>query len=418
LWDGPAFSRHTVFAKFPVVNVATLAFSPDGSDLAIGLHDGEAGIWALSTGQEIVPYHGSHSRVTALAFSPDGREVTSAVNDGTTIVWTAHAGEQVRIPTVEGEPFMMALSHNRVTVAFFAGTVGVWDARTGRQLERFRAFAGNSFQGGLVWPSLSPDGSLLAYQSRAGGSVLVARVGRRQILRSFGPDTGGTAGFTTDNSRVAIFGPTRDYVANLPDGQERAVQDAQRGASCGGFSYPAFSNDGKLLVASTFCGLVGIWDGRTGRLIRIIRSPSVVYTAPVFSPDGREVAWGSTDTTASIWSVATGTRIEVLPGHSGSVTSVAFDPTGRMLASASLDMTVRIWDLATGRTLRIIHGPDFAPAFSSDGRELVASDHPGTVEIWQTCPACGDAHALLALANRRVTRSFTPQERTAYLTGL
>jgi WD40 repeat protein len=180
----------------------------------------------------------------------------------------------------------------------------------------------------------------------------------------------------------------------------------------------AFSGDGRRLTAATSCDEIAIWDTASGRLLRMIRNARTNYSTPTLSNDGRFVAIGSPDTTASIWSADTGGRIALLHGHTATVVSAAFDPSGRRLATASLDRTVRIWDIASGRTLRVLRGPDLAPAFSSDGRDIVTSNHAGTLEVWPACPACGNAKALLDLAGRRVTRGFTSQERNAFLSGL
>lgn len=69
--------------------------------------------------------------------------------------------------------------------------------------------------------------------------------------------------------------------------------------------------------------------------------------------------------------------------------------------------TVRIWSRATGRTLRIFHdagaldGPGAIGGFSADGSRLLLSDPSGDLDVWQPCPACEDAPALLRLADQR-----------------
>jgi WD40 repeat protein len=228
-----------------------------------------------------------------------------------------------------------------------------------------------------------------------------------------------SAALSGDHTRIAVGAPTRAFVAPLPAGPAKPLQNARLGAPCQGFSFgqTSFSGNGRFLAGSTSCNQIGVWDTATGRMVRLIKSPVDNYSVAALSRDGRSVAMGSADTTVSVWSVSTGKRVTVLHGHSGTVASVAFSPSGRLLATAGLDNAVHIWDLATGRTLRVLPGPDFAPQWSEDGRDIVTSDHSGTLEVWPACPACGDAKALLALAKPRVTRDFTPQERRELLTG-
>jgi len=42
-------------------------------------------------------------------------------------------------------------------------------------------------------------------------------------------------------------------------------------------------------------------------------------------------------------------------------------------------------------------------------------DFDGTIRIWDACTACQNASALLAIADKRVTRQLTPYERQTFL---
>jgi WD40 repeat protein/class 3 adenylate cyclase/tRNA A-37 threonylcarbamoyl transferase component Bud32 len=419
LWDAQRFKRLAVVARFPIVNAVSVAFSPDGNGLAIGLANGSAGIWSLTARKRIISFLGGHSSLTGLAFSPDGKEMTTAARDGATRVWSAEGARKVRIPTTHGEPSTMALARNRVSAAFFDGSVGVWDATSGHLLSSFSLFHGDVFRAAWLWPALSPDGSLIAFQRKAGESVRVISVATRDVVRTFPSRTAFSAAFSRDNSRLVVFGPAAGFVASLPAGSPKPLEKAQLGASCEGFGVgqSAFSGDDRLLAASTSCDTIGIWDTRTGHLLRLIKNPRTNYSTAALSRDGSLVAMGSPDTTVSIWSVRTGRRISILHGHSATVVSVAFSPSSPLLATAGIDGTVRLWDFVAGRTLRVLHGPDFVPEFSATGNHIVASDHAGTVEVWPACPGCGNARALLALARGRVTRDFTAQERQDFISG-
>jgi WD40 repeat protein/class 3 adenylate cyclase/tRNA A-37 threonylcarbamoyl transferase component Bud32 len=419
LWDPRNFKRLFNVASFAIVNPVSLAFAPEGDELAIGLANGSAGLWSVTERKRIVAFLGGHSSVTGLAVSPDGREVTTAAADGTTKMWSAEGGREVRIPTSHGEPATMAIGHDRVAATFFDGSVGVWNITSGRALSSFSLFHGDVFRAPWLWPAVSPDGSLIAFQRRPDGAVQILNADTRTVVRKFAPQPAYSASFSQDNDRVAVFSLDSAFVASIRSGAVVPIQDARLGASCEGFSVgqTAFSSDGRLLAASTSCDRIGIWDTGDGRLLRVIRNPKTNYSTASLSANGSLVAMGSPDTTASVWSVRTGRRLSVLHGHSGTVVSVAFDPSGTRLASASVDGTVRIWDVAKEQTLRIITGPDYVPEFSTDGHELVVSNHAGTIEVWPSCPACGDVRALLATADAQVTRDFTPQERRDFLTG-
>ncbi|MGW2492734.1 WD40 repeat domain-containing protein [Streptomyces sp. NPDC001606] len=59
-------------------DVASLAFSPDGSTLATGDFGWTTGLWAVSTGSSRMTLIGQHTdEVTSVSFSPDGRLLAS-----------------------------------------------------------------------------------------------------------------------------------------------------------------------------------------------------------------------------------------------------------------------------------------------------------------------------------------------------
>jgi WD40 repeat protein len=67
--------------------VAAVAFSPDGATLASGSHDQTVKLWDTATGREIATLTGHTGNVYAVAFSPDGSWLASGSLDGTVRIW-------------------------------------------------------------------------------------------------------------------------------------------------------------------------------------------------------------------------------------------------------------------------------------------------------------------------------------------
>ncbi len=70
-------------------HVLSLAISPNGQRLAMGLADGTVRVWSLIDELTSPPIilRGHEGWVEALAYSPDGRTLASGGNDGTIRFW-------------------------------------------------------------------------------------------------------------------------------------------------------------------------------------------------------------------------------------------------------------------------------------------------------------------------------------------
>ena len=154
-----------------------------------------------------------------------------------------------------------------------------------------------------------------------------------------------------------------------------------------GVEKAAFSPDGKLVVTASWDKTAGIWDARTGKLLRTLgKEPEGVRDAE-FSPDGKEIVTGSAyeDWTARIWDTATGSLLRELKGDQGAIRTANYSRDGKYVVTASDGATARIWDARTGA---LVAGPFWHPtsvrsaALSPDDKLLVTGDLDGAVRIW------------------------------------
>jgi WD40 repeat protein len=67
--------------------VSSLAFSPDGQQLASGSESGTVRLWDVRTGEQVWSLEGYASGVKSVAFSPDGQLLALGSSDGTVILW-------------------------------------------------------------------------------------------------------------------------------------------------------------------------------------------------------------------------------------------------------------------------------------------------------------------------------------------
>ncbi len=67
--------------------VYSVAWSPDGKQLASAGHDGTVQVWNATDGGNVYTYKGHTNVVLAMAWSPDGKRIASGSVDKTVQVW-------------------------------------------------------------------------------------------------------------------------------------------------------------------------------------------------------------------------------------------------------------------------------------------------------------------------------------------
>ena len=170
----------------------------------------------------------------------------------------------------------------------------------------------------------------------------------------------------------------------------------------------AFTRDGSRLVVLVAPGpeeelggadaRIEVRDAQTLRRIGRPITPSGVvgnyvgfqYAAPSFAlaPDDRSLLTASEKGELVRWSVANGKKLQALPIETG-LHSLALSSDGRT-AAVGVERGVQLVDLRTGARKRGTGGPTGSPSwllFSPDDRTVVATNHDGTVTLWDVASA-------------------------------
>jgi WD40 repeat protein/serine/threonine protein kinase len=352
-FDGSAMTLHG-----HVNTVQTVAYSPDGGYVASAAFTGPAKLWDARTGVLLRELNRAGHNVQRLVISPDGSQVAVLTRPdrldtpSQLCVYDAQTGKLRFEPRdLRIRAASLAFSPDGLRIATCgAGSVDIWDARTGQSSAQFEVRnnqAREPLPVSLDLVAFSPDGARLAVAAGA----MVLRIwdaqGTRQLL-----DLSSLAQSMTTLTQVLSF-------SFSPDGTRLALAtDHER------MGYPA---SGELAVC----------DVRTGKLLTRHKDSSIGYKCVAFSPDGARLATGAGPRfkpgTVQVWDARTLERQVELTGHTGAVNSVSFSPDGCCLASGSFDATVKIWDSRPGRaaqelgtTTRSIH----CVACSPDGTRL------------------------------------------------
>lgn len=295
LWDSdtgisvdlPGFTDHQGLTMDLTHSVA---FSPNGSYIALGCRDRPVSIWDLQEGTQtlIQSLESNTGLVNSITFSPDNTRIACGLADCTVEVWgisksketTTNASLLHSFGSHTGSIRSVAFSPGGTFIASGSDdhSICVVDAISGRP--RFSSTIEHT--GSVNSVAFSPDGGSIV----SGSSDCTIRIWNCSNLSGLGGRHPGGHSKLADSVRPS--GPPSSVVI---EGHTRSVNSV------------------------------------------------------TFSPNGTRIASGSSDLAIRIWDVCNHKMVGgPLLGHTKSINSVVFTPDGTRIISGSDDQTIRVWD--------------------------------------------------------------------------
>lgn len=314
-------------ATLVIENAVEPAVSPDGSQIAFsrrGPEEAGLTIWVSPTdnpqaARQLTPDGLGVWTHQNPAFSPDGRTIAYADFQDVWLVPANGSAPPKRLTdgtSTHRDPAWMPDGRTLMITSWREGTLALWTIGIdGRGLARVTPGTGPERQ-----PSLSADGSLVAYSThKAGRNVVITDLvtGRREILESSAGD--GAPDISPDGKSV-VFSSDRsggrhlwlqELIDGTPDGDLRQITSGP-----GRSAVPSFSSDGTMIAFYQIIDrrrqlwLVPTHGGAATQLTT--GTPNDV--SPSFSPDGRCLAFARIDENDStIWGLELGSNVAIGP---------------------------------------------------------------------------------------------------------
>lgn len=146
----------------------------------------------------------------------------------------------------------------------------------------------------------------------------------------------------------------------------------------------ALSAEGDLVVgAATRGGVVKVWDGRSGELVRDL--PAEGFSMVALSPDGRYLAIAN-QRECQLWDLNTWSIRTRWPREKGPPSRMTFSHDGRLFASDLSVRLVRLFDTATGQVLADLEPPNpwqvTGLCFNADDTKLAVCEGRDALHLW------------------------------------
>ena len=392
-------------------------FSADGSQLAAADAQGRVVLWMIEGTQVSSPRllrtvgkKDNRMDVTAIAFSPDGSKLAVAGRGGSLLVLDARNGQTLFSKSLEEvvNDVRFSASGEQIAIAVLDETARIFSVQTGQETHRFE------HEDAVKSVRFSPDDKSLLTTSW-NESAQIWNIGTGRVSNTLSSEDEVTAaqfrpveqGLDTISYQVVTA--SEDGAARLwntspkSDAVQLVHKDSVRVVDFG-------SADGQLVVTASHDGAVSIWDSQTEEIVQKIPLPkgTRALTLQVSSDCKRIVIVGS-DRTVRLWDVESQQYL-FEKQHDSELKAVSLYSQGSLVATASDDKKARVFDDKGNLLAELPHKQGVIDVrFSRDGKRLATASFDQEARVWNVETVSLEAR----LAHTEIVRQvvFSPNGR-------
>jgi WD40 repeat protein len=340
LWDVTSQQICGTFQGHKWGPITQIAFHPHGLMLASSSdYDQTVRIWDLKASKQEAILDGYTSLITSVAFSPDGKNLALGQFGDKAQVWDIENKKRLFDMGERGHGSVGSICYDtdgKKIALGFSRMVHLFEARSGKKVQSFRVQKESRKSKGIEWlrgatVAFSPDSRILAASAYEGEVHLwELKTGNLFRILECGQSQLNSIAFSPDGEMLAVTLENIIQLWNWRTGLQKFV--LQGYDPLGSSPNLAFSPDGKFLAsAGGERGLaVRVWNLNSKEIQLDLEGHTRPVKGVIFNQSGTLLASWAYDHTARLWDIQRGKELLVLPHEAD---DIAFSPAGNLLVS-------------------------------------------------------------------------------------